>query len=276
MKHKICLKDIPISLIDQLDNSRLRIEQKEIAAKMATIKVAGLLQPISVFQKGNRYVLRMGNRRLEACKKLGWKNIPALVLPEEEMADHDFMADNVIENYHRVDLTPIELARAVKQEQKKGLTLEEISVKLSIPIRLIKSWLGMIEAAPESFKTCIRAVKGNSSKQGTISTAIANEIMTIGINERNQMLKPKQKDKLLGLAKKNKINKHQVRVIKNLMVGGMSFNTALKESKEYEIYTTELCLSVTALKKYPGISKVNLIRGFIEGSIKPNKKLLAA
>ncbi len=47
----------------------------------ATIESRGFLQPVIVAQdvQGGRYRLLAGRVRLEACKRLGWKTIPAIV-----------------------------------------------------------------------------------------------------------------------------------------------------------------------------------------------------
>jgi hypothetical protein len=53
--------------------SRHRRDLGDIAALAESIEAIGLLHPVTVDTGGN---LLAGTRRLEACKRLGWTNIP--------------------------------------------------------------------------------------------------------------------------------------------------------------------------------------------------------
>jgi ParB family chromosome partitioning protein len=56
-----------------------------------SIAAQGLLQPIVVIQKpqGGRYEVLAGHIRFEACKKLGWKSIPAVIRETREPAQKE-------------------------------------------------------------------------------------------------------------------------------------------------------------------------------------------
>ncbi len=263
------LVEIPIDSIKRLDNSRLRIEQKDLASLMEDIKHRGLLQPIGVIQEGSEYILAYGNRRLEACKKLGWKTIPA-ILRERELNEDSFMADNVAENTHRVDLTPVEFANVCQGYLNKGYALSEIAVSLGESIGKIKTALKVSERTPDEFKKTIVYMKSNeekSSKQGRISLAVANEIFV-------PFLRREYQEKLLVEARKNETSADQIRLIKSLLSVGHSFETALEKYKEYKIGTATIPLKKEELKKYGNISMNKLLRGFVLGELKPNKNLI--
>ena len=50
------------------------------------IQICGLLNPITVIQLENGYYLLVaGERRLEACKLLGWKEIDAHIINQTEV-----------------------------------------------------------------------------------------------------------------------------------------------------------------------------------------------
>lgn len=78
--------------------SRFRQGLGNLTGLVNSIKDIGLLHPIGV-SKDNQLIF--GERRLEACKKLGWKDIPAQILDYDditrELAEH-------LENLHREDL----------------------------------------------------------------------------------------------------------------------------------------------------------------------------
>jgi ParB family chromosome partitioning protein len=58
------------------------LELQDIEQVARSIAALGLLQPIMVVKnpQGDGYDLLAGHLRLAACKKLGWKTVPAVVL----------------------------------------------------------------------------------------------------------------------------------------------------------------------------------------------------
>jgi len=89
-------KNLEVSALDNLANS---------------IKENGLLQPILVKIKNKtKFELIAGQRRLLACKKLGWEKIPAIIF--EKVDDRKALTLSTVENLQRVDLNPIEKMNA--------------------------------------------------------------------------------------------------------------------------------------------------------------------
>lgn len=77
------LKEIEVSSIEVGD--RVRKDLGDIEELARNIKDIGLLNPITVREIGNgKYDLVAGERRLEACKVLGWERIRATVFEEDE------------------------------------------------------------------------------------------------------------------------------------------------------------------------------------------------
>jgi len=63
------------------------VDQRDIEQLARSIATQGLLQPIIVAKapKGNGYDIMAGHLRFEACKRLGWKTIPAVIVaPQQE------------------------------------------------------------------------------------------------------------------------------------------------------------------------------------------------
>ena len=80
-----------------------------------SIRSAGLLQPIVVrpiVGEKSVYELIAGERRLRACKQLGWSEIPAIVM---NATDQDAGIWALIENVHRSDLNTMDRALSLKQ-----------------------------------------------------------------------------------------------------------------------------------------------------------------
>lgn len=70
---------IPISKI--VKGERIRQENGDLVPLAASIKNHGLLNPITVCKSSDgMFLLLAGNRRLEACKTLGWPEIDANII----------------------------------------------------------------------------------------------------------------------------------------------------------------------------------------------------
>jgi len=91
----------------------------------ASIKEKGFIQPVLVRLKDNEYELIAGERRLRAAKKLGYKEIPAII---KEASDLDSLELSIIENVQREDLNPIDQAKAYKRLREEfNMTQEKVA-----------------------------------------------------------------------------------------------------------------------------------------------------
>ncbi len=89
----------------------LRNETGPVAGLMASIQDKGLLEPIIVRPAGDEFEVVAGMRRYEACKRLGWRRVPAHVV---ELDDREAFEVSLLENIQRETLNPIEEARAFR------------------------------------------------------------------------------------------------------------------------------------------------------------------
>jgi len=80
----------------------------------ASIRQAGLLQPVVVRSApaGGGFELIAGERRLRACKALGWEQIPAV---KRDVDDRTMLTLALIENLQRDDLSPLDEARGYER-----------------------------------------------------------------------------------------------------------------------------------------------------------------
>lgn len=93
-----------------------------------SIKEHGVLQPIVVTKKDDRYQIVAGERRWRASKLAGLETIPAIV---RTLDDQNRLEMMIIENAQREDLTPIELATAyAKLKEQFNLTNTEIGQRV--------------------------------------------------------------------------------------------------------------------------------------------------
>lgn len=122
------LQEIPVRDIQpNRYQPRKEFKGEELRELSNSIRVAGLLQPITVRKLGNGegYELVAGERRLRAVKSLGWTKIPAIV---RDYDDQTTLALALVENLQREDLNPIEEAQGYAQlSDKFGLTQAELA-----------------------------------------------------------------------------------------------------------------------------------------------------
>lgn len=107
---------------------RLKFSPESIEELSNSIKESGLLQPIIVSPEGEIYRIIIGERRWRAAQRIGLKNVPVLIrsIPREQQLEA-----SLIENIHREDLNPLEIALAYqKLIQELGYTQEEVAQKV--------------------------------------------------------------------------------------------------------------------------------------------------
>ena len=96
--------------VEQIVSNRNQPRQEFNAEQMeeltASIKGAGILQPLTVREIGDdEFELIAGERRLRAAKQAGLKTVPVYILSVD--ADVEMMEYALVENVQRVDLNPI-------------------------------------------------------------------------------------------------------------------------------------------------------------------------
>lgn len=100
-----------MNINDVIIGNRTRKEIGDIKALAASIKHLGLLHPIVIDAEHH---LIAGQRRLEACKSLGWDQVPVHVVPLE-----DILRGELDENVLRQDFTPSEKYKIAKRLEER-------------------------------------------------------------------------------------------------------------------------------------------------------------
>ncbi len=109
---------------------RTSFEDESLEALAVSIREVGVLQPIVVRRAERGYELIAGERRLRAARLAGLATIPAVV---RESDDADALREALIENIHREDLNPIELAEAFRELlEELGLKQETLAERLGV------------------------------------------------------------------------------------------------------------------------------------------------
>ncbi len=103
------LRDIPVERIRANPlQPRQNFNPEELAELEASLRVSGLLQPVTVREREDGdFELIAGERRLRAATRLGWATIPAMVKP---LDNRDMLVLALVENLQRADLNPLDEA----------------------------------------------------------------------------------------------------------------------------------------------------------------------
>lgn len=142
---------------------RVRRDMGDLPALSASIERVGLLHPIVVMERDGRVTLVAGERRLRACRSLGWERIPIRMLPDGVdllRAEHD---ENVVREPFTTSeaveiarlLAPIEKAEARERMEAgtpsvsltKGRSEDRIAAAVGMSRNTLAKATEIVEAA---------------------------------------------------------------------------------------------------------------------------------
>jgi ParB family chromosome partitioning protein len=118
--------EAPISALDPNPfQPRSTLDPARLAELTASIRESGIVQPILVRRRGERYQIIAGERRFRAAQAAGLATVPVTV---RDVADEHLLELALVENIQREELNPIEEAQAFHRLQDEfRLTQEEIA-----------------------------------------------------------------------------------------------------------------------------------------------------
>lgn len=120
-------------LIPFKKQARRHFDKKELDELALSIIECGVRQPLTVVRSpedGDKYEIVSGERRAKAAKLAGLNSVPCIILSDYAKAE----TIAVIENIHRSDLHPVELAKAYRSLLDNGnfSSGEEVANSLGI------------------------------------------------------------------------------------------------------------------------------------------------
>ena len=154
-----------------------------------SIKQNGVLQPILVRKKGQKYEIVAGERRYQASKRAGLDKIPVVI---RDISDQDVFKLALIENLQRTDLDPIEEAQGFKTLiEQSGMTQAELGKALSKSRPAIANALRLLDLPQEVQEMMVerqitaghaRAILAVPSEEGRIR--LAEKVVADGLTVR--------------------------------------------------------------------------------------------
>lgn len=182
------VRQIPIGDIDTSPfQPRTVFDDDRIEELCQTIRTHGIIQPIVVRVRNNRYEIIAGERRWRAVTKLGYETIPAIV---REFNDSQTASIALIENLQREGLTAVEEAVAYqKLIELHQLTQESLAQRLGKSQSTIANKLRLL-MLPDTVKNALmerkiterhaRALLSLDSEE--VQLKILEEILTKDLN----------------------------------------------------------------------------------------------
>lgn len=126
---------------------RVRFDEASIAELAQSMRESGVVQPVLVVPEAEQYKIIVGERRWRAAQKAGLKKIPVLIrnIPPEKQLEV-----SLIENIHREELNPLEIARAYQRLiDDIGYTQQELSDKVGKDRTSVTNYLRLLKLPRE-------------------------------------------------------------------------------------------------------------------------------
>jgi len=141
--------------IEQLDANPNQPRQVmgDLSELMASIAEKGILEPLVVRQRGDRFQIVAGERRYQAAIQVGLRELPVVI---RDVDDAEMLELALIENLQRKDLTPFEESEALQSlAERCGYTHEDLARRLGKSRSSITESLAL-NAMPEDVRNLCR------------------------------------------------------------------------------------------------------------------------
>ncbi|MBO4573037.1 MAG: ParB/RepB/Spo0J family partition protein [Clostridia bacterium] len=121
--------EIDINTVMPNPNQPRKVFNEQALQELAdSIAVHGVIMPIVVNKKGDKYMIIAGERRWRASRLAGKTSVPAIV---KDYNERQIKEISLIENLQREDLNPIEAANAMKQLMEEyDITQEDLAERI--------------------------------------------------------------------------------------------------------------------------------------------------
>jgi ParB family chromosome partitioning protein len=118
---------VAIDLLDPNPNQPRQV-MGDLSELIASIAEKGILEPLIVRQRGDRFQIVAGERRYQAAVQAGLRELPVVL---RDVDDTEMLEFALIENLQRKDLTPFEESEALQGlAERCGYTHEDLARRL--------------------------------------------------------------------------------------------------------------------------------------------------
>jgi ParB family chromosome partitioning protein len=143
---------IPIDQVDPNPNQPRQV-MGDLSELIASITEKGILEPLVVRQRGDRFQIVAGERRYQAAVQVGLRELPVVIRDVDET---EMLELALIENLQRKDLTPFEESEALEGlAESCGYTHEDLARRLGKSRTSVTESLSL-NAMPEEVRNLCR------------------------------------------------------------------------------------------------------------------------
>lgn len=171
--------------------SRFRKDMGDVSALAKSIEELGLLQPIVVSEAKE---LIAGERRLQACRSLGWAEIPATVVNLQDIVKGEFAENAFRKEFTASEMIAIKRAvEPIEHEQARERQLAGTPSEESAAGRTsehIASSLGISRDTLSKVETIVEAAEKEPEKYGDLLDKVDRK--ELSINKAYQEIKPRK------------------------------------------------------------------------------------
>jgi len=170
-------------------NPRQGYDEEALQELAESIRLHGILQPLTVRRAGDGFEIIAGERRWRAAEVAGLAKVPVVVRDE---ADEQNLAElRLIENIQREDLNAIELAAAYqKLIDDHGLTQEEVARRVGKDRSSVGNALRLLALAPALQKDLV---------EGRLAAGHAKALLGLPDQESQRLLARRIRDEGLSV-----------------------------------------------------------------------------
>lgn len=146
-------KLMEISIEDIVANEgqpRKNFDQEELKDLASSIKKYGIIQPLLLKKKEDKYEIIAGERRFRAARLAGLERVPAIV---KDISDDESSRIAIIENIQRKDLNPVEEAMSYRHLlDSQDLTQKELADEIGKSRQYIGNTIRLLNLDPRVLK----------------------------------------------------------------------------------------------------------------------------
>lgn len=191
------LMELDIDRLDPaVDQPRNIFKENKLEELAQSIRHNGIIQPLVVRRKGERFEIIAGERRWRAAQKAGLHKIPCVI---KDVSSENLLEISLIENIQREELNPIEEANAFKRLlEMRDLTQEEVARRvgkdrssITNALRLLKLPIELQRMVEEEKLSMghARALLSMDSAQDQIALTRQITSKSLSVRETEQLVK---------------------------------------------------------------------------------------
>ena len=163
------LLEVDISdIVPNEDQPRKNFDEDELYDLSKSIKKYGIIQPLLLKKKGEKYEIIAGERRFRAAANVGVVKVPAIV---KNVSDEISDRISIIENIQRKDLNPVEEAMSYKHLlDSQNLTQKELADEIGKSRQYVGNTIRLLNLDPRVLKLL---------EEGKLSTSHGKNLLSI-------------------------------------------------------------------------------------------------